>query len=249
MSSGSNLPISGGLFALSFPDDTPGGLNNKYLQKEVKVRTAVLKIYNKRPENFETQREYYDYLEMVEDLIYNLVNNINVTETRQIIEQYEKENQTLITINQSKRAAEERHLQEENLKKQNIKILENPDADLSKTTGALKRASSLRRPQSEAEAAANGNLPPPGNPPFPGQPPSHAFAPSVSLVPPLGLGGPLPPTSSSMTAPTSSGALTQPKAPSAQTNRVTNLREAERGGGWNNAYVLNRALSETLSSL
>ncbi|KAL3288417.1 hypothetical protein HHI36_002863 [Cryptolaemus montrouzieri] len=51
------------------------------VEKEVDIRKRVLRDFNKKEEDFNSLREYNDYLEEVETIIYNLCNNIDVTET------------------------------------------------------------------------------------------------------------------------------------------------------------------------
>ena len=51
------------------------------MDKAVDIRRNILRSFNKVREDFEDLRGYNDYLEMVEDIIFNLCNNIEVTET------------------------------------------------------------------------------------------------------------------------------------------------------------------------
>ena len=51
------------------------------IDKEVDIRRKILRDFNKQEEDFETLREFNDYLEMVEDIIFNLCNGIDVAET------------------------------------------------------------------------------------------------------------------------------------------------------------------------
>jgi CDK-activating kinase assembly factor MAT1 len=68
--------------------------------------------YNKRREDFETLRQYNDYLEHVEDLVSNLVHRVNVKQTSEEIERYRRENAALILTNQEKAKHEQRRLLE-----------------------------------------------------------------------------------------------------------------------------------------
>ena len=61
-----------------------------------------MKDFNKQEEDFESLREYNDYLEMVEDIIFNLSNNVDTLETNKKIQQYKEENRTTIIKNRSK---------------------------------------------------------------------------------------------------------------------------------------------------
>ena len=66
------------------------------------IRRRILKDFNKQEEDFESLREYNDYLEMVEDIIFNLSNNVDTLETNKKIQQYKEENRTTIIKNRSK---------------------------------------------------------------------------------------------------------------------------------------------------
>ena len=55
--------------------------------------------FNKREEDFGCLRDYNNYLEMVEDIIFNLSNNIDVTETNKKIQVYKEVNKEQILRN------------------------------------------------------------------------------------------------------------------------------------------------------
>ncbi|XP_028834205.1 CDK-activating kinase assembly factor MAT1 [Denticeps clupeoides] len=82
------------------------------VDKEVEIRKKVLKIYNKRNVDFSSLREYNDYLEQVEELVFNLTNNIDAENTRQVMEQYQRENKDLILKNRAKLTREQEELEE-----------------------------------------------------------------------------------------------------------------------------------------
>lgn len=72
------------------------------IEKEIDIRKRVLKDFNKKEDDFNTLREYNDYLEEIETIIFNLTNNIDVVGTNKKIEQYKKENKEVITKNKAK---------------------------------------------------------------------------------------------------------------------------------------------------
>jgi hypothetical protein len=74
------------------------------VEKDVRVRRKVMAIYNKQKEAFETIEEFRNYEEEVEDIIYNLVNNINTEKTQQIIKLYANRNEESIAYNAGKRS-------------------------------------------------------------------------------------------------------------------------------------------------
>ena len=59
-----------------------------YIERDVNIRKEIIKDYNKREEDFGTQEEYNDYLEQVEELVYNRVNNINSAEIASEIDKF-----------------------------------------------------------------------------------------------------------------------------------------------------------------
>ncbi|TWW72086.1 MAT1 CDK7/cyclin-H assembly factor [Takifugu flavidus] len=82
------------------------------VDKEVEIRKKVLKIYNKRDVDFSSLREYNDYLERVEDIVYNLTNNLDVENTKLRMEQYQRENRDTIQRNKAKLTREQEELEE-----------------------------------------------------------------------------------------------------------------------------------------
>ncbi|KIW04256.1 CDK-activating kinase assembly factor MAT1, variant [Verruconis gallopava] len=75
------------------------------LEKEVDIRREMAKTFNRREEDFESLRDYNDYLAEVEDMTFNLVNGIDVEETYRKIEEYRKAH--LRAIEQNKELEEE----------------------------------------------------------------------------------------------------------------------------------------------
>ncbi|KAJ9579623.1 hypothetical protein L9F63_004702, partial [Diploptera punctata] len=82
------------------------------VEKEVDIRKRVLRDFNKKEDDFISLREYNDYLEEIESIIFNLTNNIDVIATNKKIEQYKKENKEQILKNKSKIGREELELEE-----------------------------------------------------------------------------------------------------------------------------------------
>ncbi|XP_007576270.1 CDK-activating kinase assembly factor MAT1, partial [Poecilia formosa] len=82
------------------------------VDKEVEIRKKVMKIYNKREFDFPSLRDYNDYLEQVEDIVYNLTNNVDVENTKGRMEQYQRENKDIIQRNKAKLTREQEELEE-----------------------------------------------------------------------------------------------------------------------------------------
>jgi len=76
------------------------------IDKEVTIRRQVLRDFCQTQDDFETLREWNDYLEQVEDIIFNLVNNIDKEETERTIAKYKESNKQFIKKNQHKMSAE-----------------------------------------------------------------------------------------------------------------------------------------------
>lgn len=51
------------------------------IAKELRERRRVLRIYNKRREDFASKADWDDYLENLEDVAYNLINRIDMNQT------------------------------------------------------------------------------------------------------------------------------------------------------------------------
>lgn len=81
--------------------------SDSQVEKEVDIRKRILKDFNKKEEDFESLKEYNDYLERVETIIFNLTNDVNVDETKRQVETYKKENAELIARNRSKKSKDE----------------------------------------------------------------------------------------------------------------------------------------------
>lgn len=83
------------------------------VEKEVGVRRRIAKEFNKRRQDFQDLRSYNDYLEMVEDITFNLIHNIKVRETEELIEKNRRENAALIELNIQRDERDVSSLQEE----------------------------------------------------------------------------------------------------------------------------------------
>ncbi|KAK0571360.1 hypothetical protein LWI29_014682 [Acer saccharum] len=79
--------------------------SNPY-NKEIATRRRIASIYNKREDDFPSLREYNDYLEEVEDMIFNLIEGVDVQAIEEKIKQYQKENAEQIIVNQARKAEE-----------------------------------------------------------------------------------------------------------------------------------------------
>ncbi|KAF8580693.1 CDK-activating kinase assembly factor [Ramaria rubella] len=92
---------------------TPQTFEDLTVEKEVAVRRRISKEFNKRHEDFADLRSYNDYLEMVEDITFNLINEVDVPETEARIASYRAENAALIQLNIQREKMDAQELQEE----------------------------------------------------------------------------------------------------------------------------------------
>ncbi|EFN58496.1 hypothetical protein CHLNCDRAFT_140536 [Chlorella variabilis] len=76
------------------------------LRREMQIRTRIESIFNKREENFASRQEYHEYLEEREDIIFNLVERIDVKEMESRVEEYRRVNADSIVRNEALRAEE-----------------------------------------------------------------------------------------------------------------------------------------------
>ncbi|GLT80472.1 hypothetical protein SLA2020_519100 [Shorea laevis] len=72
--------------------------------KEIQIRKRIASIFNKREEDFPCLRDYNDYLEEVEDMIFKLIDGIDVQAIEEKIKNYQEENAVQIMMNQAKKA-------------------------------------------------------------------------------------------------------------------------------------------------
>lgn len=69
------------------------------IEREVDIRREVNEIMNLREEDFEELRDYNDFLENVETITYNLVNNIDLKEARAALDKYKAQYQKTTAAN------------------------------------------------------------------------------------------------------------------------------------------------------
>ena len=88
-------------------------LDDVQCEKDTSWRRRVLKVFNKTQADFDSLLEYNNYLEMVEDLIYSIVNEEpDAEDAKAKIKQYEQAHKAAIVIRQAQRADEERSIQD-----------------------------------------------------------------------------------------------------------------------------------------
>ncbi|KAH9951284.1 CDK-activating kinase assembly factor MAT1-domain-containing protein [Amylocystis lapponica] len=159
---------------------TPQTFEDLGVEKEVAIRRRIAKEFNKRREDFPDLRSYNDYLEEVEDIAFNLINDIDIPQTEERIAKYRIENAALIESNvqreeqyiqylkeqedaerqereqralELRRAEEDEREEREKGRREIIDKLETSDKDASKVI-ARSRADALRRASARSSSSA-----------------------------------------------------------------------------------------------
>ncbi|WWC63827.1 CDK-activating kinase assembly factor MAT1 [Kwoniella dejecticola CBS 10117] len=135
------------------------------VEKEVAVRRRMAQVFNKRRDDFGSDKEYDNYLEEVEDLTFNLLNDIDIDKTEKRIQEFQKSNASLIATNQEKAALEamsqtereevERRAREERMRMvEEAERIEREEEERAKkdVTEALARGESKRAREIELNA-------------------------------------------------------------------------------------------------
>lgn len=81
-------------------------LDETEVERDFSIRRKIKALYNKKESDFSSVDEYKNYEEMVEDIVYNLVNLVDVEATNQRIEKYKQDNSKEIVMNQFRRKEE-----------------------------------------------------------------------------------------------------------------------------------------------
>jgi len=79
--------------------------------KEIHIRKKLQKTFNLKEDDFPTLRAYNDYLEQVETFVLNLTNEIDVDETKQRVEQFQREHEDVIARNRTRRSKDDEWIQ------------------------------------------------------------------------------------------------------------------------------------------
>jgi len=225
------------------------------LINEMEIRKKVNTVYNNRPEDFTTLREYNDYLEMVEDLCQRLIENKNDEKANSEMHEYELKNEAIICRNKEIRQEERnkqirRENKEENAKRQRReweqkveqKMKEHERQQKEAEIDALEKGQDFKRkkfkaPKPPKKLAIRPSSPPTKTPSLPPtSTPSSApfYAPSRPLQPQFPVG------------PQPKVALQKRKLPNPK-GEITN--EEGKAGGFSEQAEKTRAAEEAFNSL
>eukprot|EP01135_Chromosphaera_perkinsii_P001940 Nk52_evm7s213 gene=Nk52_evmTU7s213 len=110
------------------------------VQKEMLIRTKVTKDLNKRREDFPDLRSYNDFLEYVEDCVFNLANNIDTERVMDEIAKFKEENKEVIERNHKKEKEAEERFKDKMLQEQRMREeIQRYYRDMEKREQDLKR--------------------------------------------------------------------------------------------------------------
>lgn len=101
-----NCPVSGCKKVLRKAKFKRQTFEDIAIEREVDIRKRVAKIFNKRQSDFDTLKQYNDYLEEVESLTFNLIHGIDLVETEKKLSAYESLNKSSIAANAALAASE-----------------------------------------------------------------------------------------------------------------------------------------------
>lgn len=68
------------------------------VEKDIQVRRDILRKFNKSQDAFTSLREYNDYLEKLETVIYNLANDIDLDETNRLLDELRRPGTEAVTV-------------------------------------------------------------------------------------------------------------------------------------------------------
>ena len=99
--------------------------DNIEVEREVDVRKRVSRVFNKVREDFDTLDDYNKYLEELEDIVFNIVNGVDVEATEQKLKEYEESNKPNIEENNAKRQKELEEFKEQEQRKHDLRMKKN----------------------------------------------------------------------------------------------------------------------------
>ncbi|OJJ64020.1 hypothetical protein ASPSYDRAFT_141031 [Aspergillus sydowii CBS 593.65] len=90
------------------------------VEREVDIRRRVMTVLNRREEEFDSKLDWDNFLEQREEIIFNLVNKIDVAKTESDLQSYASENMRSIRANQALEAKEVTSFQERQSQEQEL---------------------------------------------------------------------------------------------------------------------------------
>ncbi|KAJ7273240.1 CDK-activating kinase assembly factor, partial [Mycena rebaudengoi] len=160
---------------------TPQTFEDLGVEKEIAIRRRIAKEFNKRLEDFLDLRAFNDYLEDVEDITFNLINDVDPAGTEARINAYREANAALTLLNSQREEAyilslrqaeeqerKEREMRAEDLRREEEEEREEKEMGRREILERLERADGpnavavvrrTRRERAEREATRKGVAP------------------------------------------------------------------------------------------
>ncbi|KAL2797835.1 CDK-activating kinase assembly factor MAT1-domain-containing protein [Aspergillus keveii] len=91
-----------------------------HVEREVDIRRRVMTVLNRREEEFDSKLDWDNFLEQREEIIFNLVNGIDVAKTEADLQKYASDNMRSIRANQALEAKEVTSFQERQNQEQEL---------------------------------------------------------------------------------------------------------------------------------
>jgi len=79
--------------------------------KEVYIRKKLQKIFNLKEDDFPNLRAYNDYLEQIETYVFNLTNEVDVDETKALVDEFQRQHEDIIAKNKNRRSKDDEWIQ------------------------------------------------------------------------------------------------------------------------------------------
>eukprot|EP01116_Phalansterium_solitarium_P023080 TRINITY_DN7900_c0_g1_i1.p1 TRINITY_DN7900_c0_g1~~TRINITY_DN7900_c0_g1_i1.p1 ORF type:complete len:277 (-),score=57.53 TRINITY_DN7900_c0_g1_i1:24-854(-) len=206
-------------------------IEEREFEREMDIRRGVRRDYNKRRGDFKALKEYNDFLEEVEDIVYNLVNGIDVEATQARIARYKKDNEAAIAVNRARQVQEQREM--------DARL----EAERQEAEAKRRRALGIPEPTPAPEVKY------PVVSAVPARPEPARAAPAYAYVPqPVQAQMQLPKPAAAAVA---NGTPATPAAAQAAEPVDEQQLEARRrrAGGWRDEFVTRRAIEEALAGL
>ncbi|KAL2870218.1 TFIIH/NER complex subunit TFB3 [Aspergillus lucknowensis] len=90
------------------------------VEREVDIRRRVMTVLNRREEEFDSKLDWDNFLEQREEMIFNLVNKVDVAKTEANLQKYAADNMSSIRANQALEAKEVTSFQERQNQEQEL---------------------------------------------------------------------------------------------------------------------------------
>lgn len=97
----SNCPVAGCHKTLRKNRFRKQTFEDIHVEREVDIRRRVMTVLNRREEEFDSKLDWDNFLEQREEMIFNLVNKIDVAKTEAALQSYASENMRSIRANQA----------------------------------------------------------------------------------------------------------------------------------------------------